>query len=148
MLRGKFAATVDNKGRLFVPSVFQKIIKEKYNQEFFFTSFIWGAPFVRLYPMKEWELVEQKLVDGASIPKASVLINTINYYGQSATMDNRGRILIPPALREEANINGEVAVFGKFNRLDVWNEKQFVDMMGKNSLSETELEDLLKQMNI
>ncbi len=103
---------------------------------------------MRLYPMPEWEVVEQKLKDGASLPNAEILSNIVNYYGQAANMDSRGRLLIPPTLREKAKIEGEVAVFGKFNRLDLWNEKEFTKMMDSKSLTDGELEELLRQLDI
>ncbi len=131
-----------------VPSVYQKDIREEYGSEFYITSFKWSAPYVRLYPMPEWEIVEQRLRDGASLPNAEILSNIVNYYGQVANMDSRGRLLIPPTLREKAKIAGEVAVFGKFNRLDLWNEKEFTNMMDSKSLTDSELEELCRQLDI
>ena len=40
-------------------------------------------------------------------------------------MDKQGRILITSFLRESARMTGEVAVLGKLNYLDVWNDEEF-----------------------
>jgi DNA-binding transcriptional regulator/RsmH inhibitor MraZ len=40
-------------------------------------------------------------------------------------MDGQGRILIYPMLRNEANLAGEVVVFGYLKYLEVWNAENF-----------------------
>jgi len=67
----------------------------------------------RIYPLREWEGIENKLSDQPSmIPAARKFLDRANYYGQMQQMDGQGRILIYPMLRNEANLAGEVVVFG------------------------------------
>jgi MraZ protein len=40
-------------------------------------------------------------------------------------MDPQGRILIPQALREDAQISGDVTVSGRGDHLEVWNNEAY-----------------------
>ena len=56
MFRGNNTATVDEKGRLKIPTAFKTIIDEKYGNDFFVTSL--DGTSVRVYPLPEWVKVE------------------------------------------------------------------------------------------
>jgi DNA-binding transcriptional regulator/RsmH inhibitor MraZ len=66
----------------------------------------------------------------------------LNYFGQTAVMDPQGRILIHPLLRERAAIDGEVAVLGQQNFLEIWNRAQFEERLGRDPLSDDDLIEL------
>jgi MraZ protein len=68
--------------------------------------------------------------------------NLVNYYGQSATMDDQGRILIHPLLRLKSGISGEVAVIGNLSYLDIWNREKFEAMLASQPLSDDDLKIL------
>ena len=47
-----------------------------------------------------------------------------NYFGQTAELDNQGRVLIHQRLRESADMTGEVDIVGHFDFLQVWNHER------------------------
>ena len=57
-------------------------------------------------------------------------------------MDAQGRILIHPLLREAAGVNGEVAVLGQQNYLEIWDRTTFEERVRSNPLSDAELAEL------
>jgi MraZ protein len=57
-------------------------------------------------------------------------------------MDAQGRILIHPLLRERVGINGEVAVLGQQNFLEVWDRETFEKQLRENPLTDDELRQL------
>ena len=65
--------------------------------------------------------------------------DAVNYYGQCATMDGQGRILIHPLLREKTGVVGEVAVLGQQDHLGVWNRSAFEKQLGSNPLTDEDL---------
>jgi len=141
MLRGNALAKVDEKGRLKLPAVYRSVIEPRYGNEFFVTS-IRGYS-VHLYPMEVYAAVEERLVQASLVePLVSRLRNAINYYGQTAVMDAQGRILIHPLLREKSGIDGEVAVLGQQNFLEVWNRRAFEDRLEKEPLTDADLREL------
>ncbi len=125
MLRGSYNARVDDKGRIKIPASFKRYLEEKYDQADFYVTSLLGDC-ARIYPLREWEEIEKKLSDQPSmIPAAKKFLDRANYYGQMQQMDGQGRILIYPMLRNEANLSGEVMVFGYLRYLEVWNAENF-----------------------
>ena len=124
MLRGSSPAKVDDKGRLKIPSLFKGYIEGTYGREFFVTTHT--GDFVRIYPMPVWIEIEKKLAASSSLgPPLAKFRNFVNYYGQPATMDDQGRILIHPTLRQKSETGGGVIVIGNLTCLDVWNHEKF-----------------------
>jgi MraZ protein len=133
MFRGNNPATVDDKGRLKIPTAFKALLDEKTGQDFFVTSFDGNS--VRVYPLPEWIKIEEQLApvpgekDGNKVKRQ--LLDRTNYWGQTARADPQGRILIPALLRERAGMQGEVAVMGHVEYLEVWNLDRVREPMAK-----------------
>ena len=125
MLRGNYAAKIDDKGRLKIPNAFRSLIEGQHGAEVFVTSLT--GEYVRVYPMPVWMTLEEKLAKMPSTHPARLkFFDRVNYYGQAAAIDNQGRVLVPGRLRETAGMSGEVDVFGQYDYLDVWNHERFV----------------------
>jgi MraZ protein len=58
-----------------------------------------------------------------------------SYYGASSEMDPQGRILIPPHLRDEAQLSGDVIVIGKNDHIEVWNMQTISKDVKENPLT-------------
>jgi transcriptional regulator MraZ len=146
MLRGNSPTKVDEKGRLKIPILFRSEIEQEHGSEFYVTS-LYGDS-VRVYPFPVWNEIEQKI---SAAPSTNVAVKRFlrntNYYGQMVTMDNQGRILIPPMLRESAHIRDEVTVMGTLKYLEVWNAEIFRKKMQEDPLTEAD-EQALSQLGI
>src|SRR5437763_9328639 len=119
MLRGNYTARIDSKGRLKVPTLFRRYVEEKYGSALYLTSLTGEC--VRIYPMPEWESIEQRLSLLPTMdPARRKFLDRTNYYGQQATIDAQGRLLIHPLLRKAAGVMGDVAVLGYLTYLEVW----------------------------
>ena len=125
MLRGNYAARIDDKGRLKVPNAFRSLVETKHGKELFVTSLT--GEYVRVYPLPVWLTLEEKLARVPSAHPARVkYFDRINYFGQAAQIDGQGRVVIPQRLRDSAGMTGEVDVFGQYDWLDVWNHERFI----------------------
>jgi transcriptional regulator MraZ len=134
MLRGNYPAKVDEKGRLKIPVAFLESLRE-FGGRFFVTSE--SGEFVRIYPMKVWNEIEDKLARLSSHNRTKQrFLARMNYYGQVVELDGQGRILVQPLLREAAEMKGEVDVLGSLTYLDVWNHARFLDHMRKSPITE------------
>ena len=103
MLRGNYTARIDSKGRLKVPGLFRRYVEEKYGSACYVTSLTGEC--VRIYPMPEWEAIEQRLSLLPSMdPARRKFLDRTNYYGQQSAMDTQGRVLIHPLLRKIAAV--------------------------------------------
>ena len=110
MFRGNHPTRVDEKGRLKIPADFKRRVDELYGPQFFITSK--DGKRAELYPMKEWERIEDALAKAPSSAAKKKFLDVTNYYGQVVEMDAQGRLLIPQMLREAATLAGDVAVLG------------------------------------
>ncbi len=125
MLRGNYAAKIDDKGRLKIPNAFRALVEETHGTELFVTSLT--GEYVRIYPLPVWLALEEKLARVPSAHPARLkFFDRVNYFGQSAEIDAQGRVVIHQRLRESAGMSGEVDVFGQYNYVDVWNHERFV----------------------
>jgi transcriptional regulator MraZ len=146
MLRGNSPTKVDEKGRLKIPTIFRSEIEQQHGAEFYVTS-LYGDS-VRVYPFPVWNEIEQKISEAPSTSVAvKRFLRNTNYYGQMVTMDNQGRILIPPMLRESAQIRDEVTVMGALKYLEIWNAAVFKKRMQDDPLTELD-EQALSQLGI
>ena len=128
MLRGNHPARIDDKGRIKVPNGFRTLIEQHWGAELFVTSV--SGEYVRLYPMAVWLEVERRLADVPSAnPSKQRFLDRVNFFGQSASMDKQGRVVLPPLLRESAAMTGEVSVLGLQNHLAVWNQKRLSERL-------------------
>lgn len=141
MLRGNTLAKVDEKGRLKLPATFRSVIEPEFGNEFFVTSL--RGESVRIYPMRVYARIEERLLQASGVqPLVTKLRNALNYFGQRAVMDAQGRILIHPLVREETAIDGEVAVLGQQNFLEVWNRAAFEEALKRAPLTDEDLREL------
>jgi len=141
MLRGNALAKIDGKGRLKLPAIFRSVIEPKYGNEFFVTSL--RGESARIYPMEVYARFEERLLQSSSVqPLVTKLRNALNYFGQRTVMDAQGRILIHPRLGDKTRLEGDVAVLGQQNYLEVWNRKDVEESLLNNPLTEDELMEL------
>ena len=84
--------------------------------------------------------IEERLAKASSLnPSVMRFKNSVNYYGQCASMDGQGRVLIHPLLREKAGTQGEVAVLGQQEFLEVWNRAAFEERLERDPLTDEDL---------
>jgi len=130
MLRGNHPARIDDKGRIKIPNSFRTLLESQYGSELFVTSV--SGEYVRIYPMPVWLEIERRLAEVPSAnPSKQRFLDRVNFFGQVATLDKQGRVVLPQLLRESAAMSGEVSVLGLQNHLAVWNQKRLMDRLFK-----------------
>src|ERR1700682_4122914 len=116
--RGSAPARLDEKGRLEVPSLFRQQVEEASGPELFVTS-LHGKEVLR-YPLAIWRAFEEKLAALPAIDRAKTrFLERVNFYGQDASMDGQGRVLVPPILRDTAQVPADVVATGNIGPLVV-----------------------------
>lgn len=146
MFRGSNPAKIDDKGRLKVPTGFRRFLEERWGPDLFVTSV--DGQSALLYPLPEWEEIENRL---AAMPSTNstkmAYLDRVSYYGQQTSLDSQGRLVIPPILREKAEILGEVVVQGHLNHLVVWNHDRFLSRLEERPFTNQDF-DLLSEHGI
>jgi len=146
-LRGNSPATVDEKGRLKLPSTFKADLEAFAKGEgggtsrHYLTSL--DGRSARLYPLPVWEAIEARLaqVPGTNPAKRRFLEVTA-YYGSEVEPDVQGRFVIPPILREAAQLLGEVAILGQMDHLAIWNRGGFERRLAAEPMTSDDLAQL------
>lgn len=146
-LRGNSPATVDEKGRLKLPSAFKADLEAFAKGEgggtsrHYLTSL--DGKSARLYPLPVWEAIEARLaqVPGTNPAKRRFLEVTA-YYGSEVEPDAQGRFVIPPILREAARLLGEVAILGQMDHLAIWNREGFEQRLASEPMTSDDLAQL------
>jgi MraZ protein len=123
VFRGSTIATIDEKGRLKVPTDFRRYLEEKYGRDFFVTSVRGDRAIV--YPLPVWEEIERRLgALPATDPTRQRFLERVSYFGAQVALDGQGRLLLPPLVRAKTGMHGEVVVSAQIDRLELWNRER------------------------
>ncbi|MCL1908948.1 MAG: hypothetical protein FWG12_06230 [Holophagaceae bacterium] len=146
-LRGNSPATVDEKGRIKIPSGFRAALDSHFsteaqgNQRYYLTSL--DGQCARLYPLRVWEGIEEKLSNLPSALEArQAYLENTSYYGSEIETDAQGRFVIQPILRSSANLAGEVVILGQMDHLVIWNRSVFEGRISAKPLTAVHLDQL------
>jgi MraZ protein len=140
---GKYYYTVDPKGRIIIPAPFREIITSNYSLKLYITN----APFDRclfIYPMEEWnKLQEQIRTKPKSDEAIRFFLRRVIASATETEMDKQGRILVPIALREDANINSNVVMAGQIERIELWDRSEWDVLFDPAKVDRKAIEDKL-----
>ncbi len=122
MLIGEYIHTIDEKNRISLPVKFRKELGEK----IIITPGLDQCLFI--FTISEWEKVSKRLSDtesDLSFLKADKRSFNRFMFGRAAEVevDSIGRILIPDFLKERIKLSGKAAVIGVEDRVEIWNDK-------------------------
>ncbi|MDH5301912.1 MAG: division/cell wall cluster transcriptional repressor MraZ [Gammaproteobacteria bacterium] len=122
MLRGVSSLSLDDKGRMVMPTRYRQDLLEDCEGKLLLTIDRDGC--LLLYPLPEWEIIEQTLVRLSALdPKQRRLQRLMLGHATELDMDNSGRILLPPMLREFAKLEKHIVLVGQGNKFELWNEE-------------------------
>jgi MraZ protein len=122
MFRGATLVNLDSKGRLSVPTRYRDQLNESASGQMVCTIDINHACLL-LYPLPEWEIIEQKLSLLSSMnPQERRVQRLLLGHASECQMDSAGRLLIAPVLRQHAGLTKEVMLVGQFNKFELWDE--------------------------
>jgi MraZ protein len=125
MFRGANKVTLDSKGRLAMPTRYRERIVERSNGRLIATVDR-ADRCLLIYPLPEWEEIELKLRRLPTLnPVARRLQRLMIGHATDLDLDANGRILIPPSLREYAQLNRTAMLIGQGNRFELWDEGQW-----------------------
>jgi MraZ protein len=140
---GKYYYTVDPKGRIIVPAPFREILTSNYSSKLYITN----APFDRclfIYPMEEWnKLQEQVRTKPKSDEAIRFFLRRVIASATETEMDRQGRLLVPVALREDANINSNVVMAGQIERIELWDRSEWDVLFDPAKVDRKAIEDKL-----
>ena len=133
MFIGEYHHTIDEKGRIIIPSKF----RESLGKEFIITRGIENCLFI--YSLQNWAEITNKL---SSLPFTKKDARTFNRFFMSGAtnveLDKQGRVNISKPLIDYASLLKDCVIIGTGDRLEVWSQeswKSFFDST-KDSMSD------------
>jgi MraZ protein len=119
MFYGEHEHTIDNKGRLIIPSKFRESFKEYDIEKLYVTRGLDKCLF--MFTENEWKAQESKFRTMPFTKSESRKFNRLYFSGATQVeCDKQGRILIPKYLKDYAGIKRDVVIIGVSNRIEVW----------------------------
>jgi len=126
MFRGQFVHSVDAKGRISLPARFRDVLVGDNNAGFVVTPALFD-PCLHVYPMKTWEVFEQEVAKLPTLDPHAVRFRRM--YVSAAVeceLDKAGRVLVPPHLRERAQLDKSEALWAGMGRnLELWSRARW-----------------------
>ncbi|QNH00489.1 division/cell wall cluster transcriptional repressor MraZ [Pseudomonas sediminis] len=133
MFRGANAISLDAKGRLAMPSRYRDELVARCSGQLIVTIDA-VDPCLCVYPLAEWELIENKLRELASFREENRRLQRL-LIGNAVDLelDASGRFLVPPRLREYAKLDKRAMLVGQLNKFQLWDEDSW------NAVAEADL---------
>jgi MraZ protein len=146
MFRGATKVTLDDKGRMVMPTRYRERIAELAQGHLVVT--VDRDQCLLIYPQPEWEQTEQKLMSLPSLnPTARVLQRLMVGYATDLDLDGHGRVLLPPELREFAKLERHAMLIGQGNRFELWDEARWSERRDQWLKSEALAGDLPSELD-
>ncbi|MGH8286069.1 MAG: division/cell wall cluster transcriptional repressor MraZ [Steroidobacteraceae bacterium] len=124
MFRGATKLTLDDKGRLVIPTRYRDQIAERCQGQLVVT--VDRDPCLLIYPLPDWDQIERKLMNLPTLhPQVRKLQRVMVGHATDLELDGHGRMLLPPELREFAGLGRHTMLIGQGNRFELWDEARW-----------------------
>lgn len=121
MFRGATKLTLDDKGRMVMPTRYRERIVERSQGKLVVT--VDRDQCLLIYPLPDWEQIERKLMSLPTLhAQARRLQRLMVGHATDLELDGHGRVLLPPELREFAGLGRYAMLIGQGNRFELWDE--------------------------
>jgi MraZ protein len=124
MFRGATKLTLDDKGRLVIPTRYRDQIAERCQGHLVVT--VDRDPCLLIYPLPDWDQIERKLMSLPTLhPQVRKLQRVMVGHATDLELDGHGRLLLPPELRTFAGLGRHAMLIGQGNRFELWDEARW-----------------------
>ena len=146
MFQGESAITIDDKGRLAVPTAHRELVARECGNRLVITYNPFESGSLWIYPRQVWERVRDQV---NALPKAKKVNRSMQLKlvgaAEFVELDGNGRISIPASHRSAVGIEKKAVLLGMGEKFELWSEQahhaQIRQVVSDDDLSE-ELLDL------
>ena len=141
MFQGETAITIDDKGRLAIPTAARELVARVCGNRLVITYNPYEIGCLWIYPEAEWEKVRDQV---NALPKSRKVNRALQLkLVGAATLvepDGSGRILVPPSHRNAADIEKRAVLLGMGNKFELWSEQAHLTQI-RQTIGENEAGD-------
>lgn len=128
---------MDPKGRMAIPTRIRDALVESCGGRLVVTAHTEDRCLL-VYPEPEWLTLLPQIEALPSFNKASQRVKRILIgYATPLEIDASGRVLVPPTLREYANLDKKIMLVGQGKKLELWSEESWLALL--NAPAEDEI---------
>lgn len=143
MFIGEYNHTLDNKGRITIPSKF----REGLGDEFIITKGLDSCLFV--YPKDEWKIFEDKLKTLPLTSKDARAFVRFFFAGASeCNLDKQNRVLLPKNLRIHSELQKDAIIIGVSTRIEIWSKEKWNEYTEDETLSYENIAENMAELGI
>lgn len=143
MFIGEYNHSIDQKGRLAIPSKF----RSAFTKGLVVTRGLDNCLFV--YTIAEWKKLAEKL---ANLPinqaNTRAFARLMLAGAMDVELDKQGRIMLPEYLRNYAKLSKATVVTGLFNRLEIWAEPEWEKYKRGTEKQSTAIAEALGELGV
>lgn len=135
---GKIDAKLDAKGRVFVPSVFRKVLSEE-EKERIVVRMEADEKYLLVYPESVWnkQVLDLQLKLNEWDPEDQMLLMQFVGDAEMLDFDAQGRVLLPKRLQSRLGGDSELVFVGMVDRIALWGKSKYDEQFAmKDKLSE------------
>jgi MraZ protein len=126
---GAAVITLDAKGRIAIPTRHRGALLDG-GASLVLTAHPDGC--MLIYPMAAWEPVRERVEAFPSFnPQASWWKRLLLGFEEHVALDNAGRVLLPPALRQHARLEREAMMVGQGRYFELWDAGMWNAKLGQ-----------------
>ncbi|MCK4707692.1 MAG: division/cell wall cluster transcriptional repressor MraZ [Gammaproteobacteria bacterium] len=120
--RGASNLSLDAKGRIVLPARYRERLDKICGGQLVVTIDT-DEPCLLIYPLNEWEIVEEKINALPGLNKKVKLIKRkLVGYATDIEVNDSGRLLLSSPLRTYARLEKKVVLIGQGNKFELWDE--------------------------
>ncbi|OGP63694.1 MAG: division/cell wall cluster transcriptional repressor MraZ [Deltaproteobacteria bacterium RBG_13_49_15] len=123
MFRGSSFHAIDDKGRIVIPARFREVITVSGADRVMMTRLDKG---LYAYTFEEWKKIETRIMSLAEKSDNMRRFRRVFIGGAfDCPFDKQGRMLIPPLLRQYAEIDKEIVLVGVLEHFEIWSRENW-----------------------
>ncbi len=141
MFQGETAITVDDKGRVAIPTAYRESIARACNNRLVITYNPFEQGCLWLFPQPEWERVRDQVNALPSVKRVHRDLQ-LKLVGAAAQveLDSAARVLLPASQRAASGIEKRAVLLGMGSKFELWSEQAHLakihQTIGEEEISE------------
>ncbi len=143
MLGGEYRHSIDEKGRISIPSKFRNDLGN-----IFVLSKGIGEHCLFIFTMLEWRRLEEKIRKLPLTDKRARRFSRFLIGGSTeCELDKQGRVIIPQYLREYASLGKDAVLVGLSTRVEIWDAQVWEEYNNPDN-EDFDIEDDMESLGI
>jgi MraZ protein len=143
---GRYEYSLDDKSRVSIPAKFREALSSSADSRLILTI-LDGC--IAAYPYQEWLRIQNQIAALGSISRQKRAF--LRVYFSRATecaFDKLGRVLIPQALKTDAQIQKNVVIVGVGEKLEVWAKEKWEELVREATADPDQIADIVSELGL